>query len=62
MYKKITKEEIESKMSAKGGYTKAQLAEWGVKWSPHKGWKADLIKYGINLDKVEKLKTIKLIN
>lgn len=37
-----TASEIEAKRTAKGGYTKAQLAEWGVPWPPPKGWKRRL--------------------
>ena len=40
--KRISEEEIERKKSPKGGWTKAQLAEWGVKWPPPKGWKKRL--------------------
>lgn len=41
---KITKEEIESQMTANGGYTKATLAMWGVPFPPPKGWKRKLIE------------------
>ena len=34
-----TREEIETARTPNGGYTKAQLAEWGVAWPPTKGWK-----------------------
>lgn len=40
---KITEYEIESKKTAKGGWTKKQLAEWGIAWPPVKGWKTALI-------------------
>lgn len=40
----ITAEEIEAKKTRAGGWTKAQLAEWGVDWPPKKGWKDRLIK------------------
>jgi hypothetical protein len=33
---------IESAMSENGGWTKEQLAEWGVPWPPPKGWRKDL--------------------
>ena len=39
---KNIRREIERKKSPKGGWTKAQLAEWGVKWPPPKGWKKRL--------------------
>lgn len=34
-----THEEIESAKTPKGGWTKAQLAAWGVSWPPEKGWR-----------------------
>lgn len=37
-----TREEIESKMTERGGWTAAQLEEWGVPWPPPKGWKEKL--------------------
>jgi hypothetical protein len=44
---KITKEEIESKKTERGGYTKKQLAVWGIPWPPRKGWKKKLIDSSI---------------
>lgn len=38
-----TEAEIEAARTAKGGWTKAQLAKWGVPWPPPKGWKQRLI-------------------
>jgi hypothetical protein len=40
---KLTEEEIEAGRSQAGGYTKAQLARWGVPWPPPKGWKEALL-------------------
>ena len=34
--------EIERAKSARGGWTKAQLAAWGVSWPPPKGWRRGL--------------------
>lgn len=34
-----TEAEIEAARTAKGGWTKDQLAQWGVSWPPSKGWK-----------------------
>lgn len=34
----VGREEIESSKTPKGGWTKAQLAEWGIGWPPPKGW------------------------
>lgn len=38
----LTAEEIEAGRSPAGGWTRAQLAQWGVPWPPPKGWKAGL--------------------
>jgi hypothetical protein len=35
----VSREEIMSKRSPRGGWTRAQLAEWGVPWPPPRGWK-----------------------
>lgn len=37
---------IEAGKSAKGGWTRKQLALWGIAWPPAKGWKEHLIKNG----------------
>jgi len=34
--------DVEGSRSPKGGWTKKQLAEWGVPWPPPKGWKSEL--------------------
>jgi hypothetical protein len=39
-----TEAEIMSKQTPAGGWTRAQLAEWGVGWPPPRGWKARLIE------------------
>lgn len=44
----MTKEEIESAMTFRGGWTRAQLAEWGVPWPPPNGWKQRLIHENSN--------------
>lgn len=41
---KITVEEIERAKTSKGGWTKEQLAQWGVQWPPPKGWKKHLLQ------------------
>jgi hypothetical protein len=41
-----SKAEIEAGKSARGGWTRARLAEWGVPWPPPKGWKKALIAKG----------------
>lgn len=38
----ISKEEIEAARTENGGWTRAQLAKWGVPWPPPKGWKKKL--------------------
>jgi hypothetical protein len=42
-----SKDEIEAARTPEGGWTREQLAAWGVdvaEWPPPKGWKAALIK------------------
>jgi hypothetical protein len=39
-----TAEEIEAGRSPAGGWTRAQLAQWGVPWPPPKGWKVRLLQ------------------
>jgi hypothetical protein len=33
---------IESARTPKGGWTRSQLAEWGVPWPPPRGWRKQL--------------------
>lgn len=40
---KISDEEIEAGKTAKGGFSRATLAKWGVPWPPPKGWRAALL-------------------
>ena len=42
---KITREEIEAARTPAGGWTRRQLAQWGVPWPPPKGWKARLLAH-----------------
>lgn len=37
-----TREQIDAAMTPGGGWTRAQLAEWGVPWPPPKGWRKEL--------------------
>ncbi len=46
MGKRMTEQEIEAAKTPNGGWTKAQLAKWGVAWPPPKGWKENLIRKG----------------
>ena len=39
---KVSTELIERSRTAKGGWSRKQLAEWGVQWPPKKGWKSAL--------------------
>ena len=43
----ITEADIEAKRSAKGGFTRSTLAEWGVPWPPPSGWKKAIIEHGV---------------
>jgi hypothetical protein len=36
--------EVLEKRTSTGGWTRAQLEEWGVDWPPPKGWRNDLIR------------------
>lgn len=40
----ITRDDIEAGKTEKGGYTKAQLAAWGIPWPPPTGWKDKLVR------------------
>ena len=40
----ITEEEINSKRTPKGSWTRKQLEEWGIPWPPRHGWKRRLIQ------------------
>jgi hypothetical protein len=51
----ITKEEIESKRTYNGGFTKKQLSQWGVPWPPPSGWKNWISENGIPYDGIEDL-------
>lgn len=35
-------DEVTAARTEKGGWTKDQLAAWGVSWPPPKGWRAEL--------------------
>lgn len=39
----LTEAEIEAGKSPAGGYTRAQLAAWGVPWPPPQGWRQALL-------------------
>jgi hypothetical protein len=39
-----SEEEIEKARIPQGGWTRKQLAEWGVPWPPPKGWKSQLAR------------------
>lgn len=43
MSKIPTAAEIEAAKTPRGGWTRAQLAEWGVPWPPPRGWKKRLL-------------------
>lgn len=51
--KRPTAEEIEAARTAAGGWTKAQIAEWGVPWPPPKGWKARLLNRELDTEETE---------
>ncbi|MCC3275282.1 MULTISPECIES: hypothetical protein [unclassified Arthrobacter] len=37
-----TREEIDAARTPSGGFTKQQLAEWGISWPPPRGWRRKL--------------------
>lgn len=39
-----TREEIEAAATEHGGYTRAQLQEWGIPWPPPRGWRKRLLR------------------
>ena len=39
---RLTESQIEAGRSLKGGWTRKQLAQWGVPWPPPKGWRKRL--------------------
>lgn len=39
----VTRDELEQAKTAAGGYTREQLAAWGVSWPPPKGWKKKIL-------------------
>ena len=40
---RLTNKEIEAGKTAAGGFSKDQLAEWGIPWPPPKGWRKALL-------------------
>jgi hypothetical protein len=53
------KKRYESTQTCNGGFTKKQLALWGVPWlkgkGPPTGWKKWILKYGIPYEGIEDL-------
>jgi hypothetical protein len=41
---RLTREEVEAGRSPRGGFTRAQLAEWSVPWPPPSGWLQTLLR------------------
>lgn len=39
----VSHEEIEASRTSAGGWTKEQMAAWGVSWPPKPGWRKDLV-------------------
>ena len=39
-----TEQEIMDARTAKGGWTKETLKQWGISWPPPKGWKKRLLE------------------
>jgi hypothetical protein len=47
---KLTAADIEAGRSPKGGFTRKQLAAWGIGWPPPQGWKEALLAGGGDTD------------
>jgi hypothetical protein len=45
-----TAAEIEAAKTPRGGWTRKQLAQWGVAWPPRAGWKRLLIAQSAAID------------
>jgi hypothetical protein len=41
---RLTEEQIEAGRSPRGGWTRGQLARWGVPWPPPAGWRQALLR------------------
>lgn len=39
-----TQAEIDAARTPRGGWTREQLAAWGVSWPPPKGWRKALLR------------------
>lgn len=50
MKTQITHEEIDAAKSAKGGFKRATLEQWGVPWPPPKGWRKTIVAHGYPYD------------
>lgn len=49
----VSDAEIESAKTPAGGWTRKQLAAWGVEWPPKKGWRRNLIEGSQNMPAVQ---------
>lgn len=48
-----TRDEIEAAKTPAGGWTRDQLAAWGVPWPPPKGWRKEIETEGDGPDSFE---------
>lgn len=55
---RLTREQIESAKTPSGGFTREQLASWGVAWPPKKGWRRELEGLPVRSD--EEIKDIEM--
>lgn len=49
----MKEEEVLRARTAKGGWTKAQLTQWGIPWPPPKGWKKKLVQTEVGRQSAE---------
>lgn len=45
--RRAVRREIDAKRTPRGGWSRNQLAQWGVSWPPPKGWKRRLEEEGL---------------
>lgn len=52
----VTREEIESAKTPKGGFTKETLAQWGVTWPPQNGWIDQLVTESCAIEEFNRIR------
>lgn len=52
----VTADEIDAARTARGGWTKETLAQWGIAWPPPRGWRKRLLSDGESPEKTPELR------